>query len=101
ALKELADAADFTVVLDAGVGDKARTPVSVRLTNVPLDTGVRLLANTAGLQSFLVDNALYVTTKENAAALEKQERRRLKETDRSGRRVGAARFVRTMPPAGM
>jgi hypothetical protein len=101
ALKELADAADFTVVLDAGVGDRARTPVSVRLTNVPLDTAVRLLANTAGLQSFLVDNALYVTTKENAAALEKQERRRLGENEQSGPRVGAGRFVPTMPPAGM
>ena len=46
------------------------------LTNVPIDTAVRLLADMAGLQVIQVDNVLYVTTPENATrfAAELQKR---------------------------
>jgi hypothetical protein len=101
ALRELADAADFTILVDAKAAEKARTPVTARLANVPLDTAVRLLADMADLKSFLVANTLYVTTKTNAAALEEQEKQRLKENEQLGPRVGAGRFAPGMAPAGM
>jgi hypothetical protein len=70
ALKELADMAEFNVVLDARVTEKGKTPVSARFLNTPLDTAVRFLADMCDLRSLQQDNLLYVTTKENAAALE-------------------------------
>jgi hypothetical protein len=70
AVHELADLSDFNIVVDARAGDKAKTPVSARFLNTPLDTALRLLADMADLRSVHVDNVLYVTTKENAAALE-------------------------------
>jgi hypothetical protein len=101
ALKDLADAADFTVLVDAQVAEKARVPVTARLVNTPLDQAVRLLANMADLQSFLVANVLYVTTKESAATLEKQEKQRLGSNGGPGPRVGAGRFAPVVAPAGM
>jgi hypothetical protein len=70
ALRELAEQAEFNVLLDSRAGDSSKTPVTARLRNTPLDTAVRLLADMAGLRSVHLDNVLYVTTKENAAALE-------------------------------
>jgi hypothetical protein len=70
AVKELAEQADFNVLLDNRAADKAKTPVSAKLLNTPLDTALRLLADMADLRSVQLDNVLYVTTKENAAALE-------------------------------
>ena len=100
ALRELADAADFTILVDAKVAEKARTPVTARLTNVPLDMAVRLLADMADLKSFLVANVLYVTSEKNAAALEKQEQQR-QENEQAAPRVGAGRFAPGVGPAGM
>jgi hypothetical protein len=99
-LHELADAADFTILVDAKVAEKARTPVTARLNNVPLDQAVRLLADMADLKSFLVANVLYVTSEKNAAALEKQETQR-QENEQTGPRVGAGRFAPGVGPAGM
>lgn len=70
AVKELSEQSDFNVLLDNRAADKAKTPVSARLLNTPLDTALRLLADMADLRSVHLDNVLYVTTKENAAALE-------------------------------
>jgi type II secretory pathway component HofQ len=70
ALKELAEQTDFTIVLDNRAGEKGRTPVTARLRNTPLDTALRLLADMADLRPVHTDNVLYVTTKENAAAME-------------------------------
>src|SRR5262249_27989183 len=50
ALDELADATEYTVMLDGRVGDKAKTAVTARFANVPLDNAVRLPADTAGLK---------------------------------------------------
>src|SRR5262249_38854095 len=72
ALKELADSSNFNVVLDECVGDKVKVPVSARLANVPLDTAVRMLADMADLKPVLMDNTLYVTTRENAELLQKE-----------------------------
>jgi hypothetical protein len=70
ALKELAEQADFNVMLDNRAGEKGKTPVTARLRNTPLDTAVRLLADMADLRPVQLDNVLYVTTKENAAAMD-------------------------------
>jgi hypothetical protein len=70
AVRELADLSGFNIVVDARAGDKAKTPVSARFLNTPLDTALRLLTDMTELRSVHVDNVLYVTTEENAAALE-------------------------------
>jgi hypothetical protein len=72
ALKVLGDRADYNVVLDSNVGEKAKTSVTATLYNVPLDTAVRLAANMADLRVVQVDNVLYVTTKERAESMEAQ-----------------------------
>src|SRR5262249_1285354 len=102
-LRELADECEFSIVLDGRVEDKAKAVVSGRFQNTPLDTAVRLLADMADLKPFLVDNVLYVTSKENAALLEEQELKKAKQAQEMGSepppaRVGAGRFLRLMPP---
>jgi hypothetical protein len=70
ALKEVADAADFEIVLDVRMAEGAKAPITASLDNVPVDTAVQLLADMADLRSLLIDNVLYVTLKENARTLE-------------------------------
>ena len=42
ALKDLADQADFNIVLDNRAGEKAKTPVTAKFRNTPLDTAVKI-----------------------------------------------------------
>ena len=70
ALKKLADDTPWSLVLDARVGDKAKLEITTTLKSVPLDTAVRILADMADLQPVIMDNVIYVTTRENAARLE-------------------------------
>ena len=49
--------------------------MDAQLNNVPTDTAVRLLANMAGLSVARLDNVLYVTTRENAAAAQADQER--------------------------
>jgi hypothetical protein len=70
ALKELADQTEANVLIDNRAGEKSKTAVSGKFANVPLDTVVRLLTDMADLRPVHLDNVLYVTTKENASALE-------------------------------
>jgi hypothetical protein len=77
ALRELADESGVGIVLDARTSEKAKTAVTARFANTPVDRAVRLLADMADLKSVLQGNSLYVTTKENAdriRAEEKEER---------------------------
>lgn len=67
ALKALAEQAEYNVVLDNRVGDKAKTPLTARFANAPLDTAVGFLADMADLRPVLLDNVIYVTSRENAA----------------------------------
>ena len=70
ALRALAQQADYNVVLDSAVDDEAaKTPVTARLRNAPLDTAVRLLADMADLRAVQAANVLYVTTPDKAEAL--------------------------------
>jgi hypothetical protein len=80
ALKDLAEDADFNIVLDARAAEQSKTAISARFSNTPLDTAVRLLAEMAGLRSVHIDNVLFVTTKENAEELESRlEKEKAKE----------------------
>ena len=80
ALRRLSeDGYEWNVVLDAGIADKTKTPVTARFANAPLDTVVRLLANMADLHMARLDNVLYVTTKDNAERLRAEHTRDLKE----------------------
>src|SRR5262249_16847430 len=78
AIQELADSTGVTVIVDANrAGKKAKTPVTAKLVNMPLDTAVRMLADMGDLKAIVVDNGLYVTTKENGQImLGEQDKRR-------------------------
>jgi hypothetical protein len=76
AFKELSHAGN--IVVDGRMAKEAETAVTADLTNVPLDTAVRMLADMAGLKVVPLDNVLYVTDKENVRVLmEEQEKLRL------------------------
>ncbi|HEV3115748.1 MAG TPA: hypothetical protein VGY58_01765 [Gemmataceae bacterium] len=78
ALRELVGQTGISVILDsARAGERARTAVTAAFTNVPLDGAVRLLAEQADLQAVLVDNALYVTTRQRAQAMRDEQERPL------------------------
>ena len=99
ALTELSRMAEFNVVLDMRVADKAKTPITARFLNTPLDTAVRFLTDMTDLGFVHLDNVLYVTTKENAAALEArlQKERELQIKEEKipigGRRQGVGRVL--------
>jgi type II secretory pathway component HofQ len=76
ALRQLADASGYNLVVDVRVADKAKTKVSARLANVPVDTAVRVLADMADLGVVRLDNLFYVTNRENAAQIRAEEERR-------------------------
>jgi hypothetical protein len=72
ALQELAESSGVSVMVDPRA--QTSTPVTATLKNdVSLETAVCLLADMAGLKAVRVGGALYVTTKENAAALQAEE----------------------------
>jgi hypothetical protein len=76
ALKELNHYGN--IVLDARAAKEVQVQVSADLDNVPLDTTVRMFADMAGLAVVPLDNALYVTSKDNARVLlEEREKLRL------------------------
>jgi RNA polymerase sigma factor (sigma-70 family) len=93
ALKQLVEGTSYNLVLDSRVGDKAKVGVTATLKNVPLDTAVRVLADMADLQPAVVDNVLYVTTRENATRIEAEQKKRQKQDDPTlgGIRVKPAR----------
>ncbi len=70
-LKSLAEQGHYNILLDTRAGDKARTPITAELYNVPLDTAVRLLAGMVDLHPVRVDNVLFVTSPQTAEAMEK------------------------------
>jgi hypothetical protein len=92
------------IVLDGRTAKEGQTPVSADLANVPLDTTVRMLADMAGLKVVKLDNALYVTSKDNARALmEEQEKqnlekeRELKEKTREDKEKAKAKKLDEKP----
>lgn len=76
ALKELANRTGANIVLDVRTKEKGKSPINANLQQVPLETAVRMLADMADLKAIVLDNALYVTTEENAKKLVKEHRER-------------------------
>jgi hypothetical protein len=70
ALQTLAAETGITVLLDRRVAERGADPVTATLDNVPLDNAVRLLARNADLQATLLDDVIYVTSSEHAAAVQ-------------------------------
>jgi hypothetical protein len=74
ALKELSSESDISIIVDSRAGEKeTTTAVTATFKNAPLDTAVRILADSAGLGSILIDNVLYVSTKANIKMLEREQ----------------------------
>jgi hypothetical protein len=69
ALKRLSRETGVSLVLDGRLAKEAKAPVSMQLEDVPLETAVRLLAETAGLKPVRMGNALFVTAKGTANEL--------------------------------
>jgi RNA polymerase sigma factor (sigma-70 family) len=80
AVEELIANSGVNLVIDTKLEEKAKTVVTATLTNVPLDTAIRVLADMADLQPAFLDNVIYLTTKEKAERLQKEATKRLKET---------------------
>jgi len=75
ALEELADATGASVLVDGRLADKAKTPITATFkNNLSLEAAVGLLANMADLKAVVIESGLYVTTKENAAALQAEQK---------------------------
>lgn len=105
ALAQLAADTGINVIVDGRAAERARTPVSARFLNTPVDTAVRILADMADLKPVLRDNLLYVTTPDNAARIEAREPQPLPGTggDEPKRRAGKGRgpFLQAGPAAAL
>jgi hypothetical protein len=74
ALEELSDQTGVSVVIDAHVRDVvAQALVTAKLNQVPLDTAVRVLTDTADLKPVLMDNLIYVTSPSHAPHLQTEK----------------------------
>jgi hypothetical protein len=69
ALKQLSRETATNLIIDSRAMKEAQNPISLQLEDVPLETAVRLMAETAGLKPVRVGNVLYVTSKANANEL--------------------------------
>ncbi|MBY0522595.1 MAG: hypothetical protein K2R98_04330 [Gemmataceae bacterium] len=77
ALQEMADTTGLNIVIDARVAGKAKKQVLTSLTNVPIDTAVRVLADQAELRLVIMDDVLYITSRDNAKDLEADQDKRI------------------------
>src|SRR5262245_17479070 len=69
ALRQLARETASNLVLDERLGKQGQTQVSLNVEDVPLEVGVRLLAELAELKPVRIGNVLFVTSKANAVDL--------------------------------
>jgi hypothetical protein len=76
ALEELSDLTGVSVVIDSHVADQAsKSLVTAKLNDVPLETAVRVLADSADLKPVALDNLIYVTSLAHAPHLEEEKSR--------------------------
>jgi hypothetical protein len=74
ALQELLDGTGLKLVLDTPrAGDKVKAPVTANLEGVTIETSIRLLCDLADLKPVFMENVVYLTTKENARALQAEQ----------------------------
>jgi hypothetical protein len=70
ALEEIAEASGATIIVDNRAGDKAKTPITAAFRGTTTAVAaVQLLAESADLTGIVVDNVLFVTTREHAQRL--------------------------------
>jgi hypothetical protein len=100
ALKELARANDINIVLDGRSAD-AKTKVTAEFLNVAPEVAVRLLANMADLKLVRLANVYYVTTKENARALQEEEDKRRLERPKNEKKRENEKKQESDPPAAI
>jgi RNA polymerase sigma factor (sigma-70 family) len=99
ALEELQNMTGVSIVLDVRLQDIAKPmEITADFRNVPLETAVRVLADMADLKSVVMDNLIYVTSKENAKVLEAEENKR-KGTKPETRKDEKAPSKEKKPPA--
>lgn len=80
AIQTLLEGSGLKLVVDQyRAGDKAKTPTTLKLDNVPLETLLRLVADQADLMPVVMDNVIYLTTKENGRPLQEDVDRRRRE----------------------
>jgi RNA polymerase sigma factor (sigma-70 family) len=84
AIKEISAATGFNIVLDAAKLEKSKLVVTANLYNVPVDTAVRILAEMANLRVVPLDNVLFITSKETATRLQKEQEKRKEKYDEGG-----------------
>jgi hypothetical protein len=68
-LRDLRRQTGANVVLDPKAAKEARTPLTLRLEETPLESAVAVLADAAGLRSVRLGNVLYVTSDSRAEVL--------------------------------
>jgi hypothetical protein len=86
-LKELSDMTGVSVVLDAQKQPDPTMQLTADFRDVPLENGVRVLADMAGMQSVVMENMIYVTAHENAEHMRELSRkvaRPMTKTDNPG-----------------
>jgi hypothetical protein len=98
ALQELANQAQFNLLLDERAAERTRRPVTATLLHVPLDTALTLLASMADLHVIQRDSVFYVTTRESAEALERRFSLARPLFDSFGDRIDPARWRKSPGP---
>jgi hypothetical protein len=73
-LTDLAEQADCSLVIDPRLGDRALTPVSLRLRNTPFDAAIHLAVAPQGLGCAILGNVVYLTSRDNAMSLARRYR---------------------------
>ena len=74
-LRAVSNRTNRTAVVAAEAAEKAKTPVSASLANVPFETAVSTLAEAAGLKAVRNGNTVLVVTQARAKELAETERR--------------------------
>jgi hypothetical protein len=72
ALKEMASRAGRNVVVSEGAGDKAKTAITVSLSNVAFETAAASLAEAAGLRAMRTGNVVVIVSAERAKHIEEK-----------------------------
>jgi hypothetical protein len=73
ALQQLSRDTGANIILDPRHGKKVQDTVTLKMEDVPLEVVVRLVAEMTGLRSVRQSNVLFVTSKEVAEELKKQD----------------------------
>ena len=71
ALQELSLMSGVSIVLDARAEESAQLAITADLHNVPVHTALLVVTDMADLRPVVMDNLIYVTSKENAGVIER------------------------------